>query len=107
VPHAGASALGRVEGAAPASLAGVRVLLVSDSDEREAFTSAAGAFEFGRLPPGEWRVTLDPASVPAGYAAAQAGLAVVTLPGGTVGLHRVSWRSGSSKVRGWAGSPPA
>lgn len=81
---AGASALGRVEAAAPASLAGVRVLLVSDSEEREALTSTSGAFEFGRLPPGDWRVALDPASVPAGYAAAQAGLRVVTLPGGTV-----------------------
>lgn len=85
----GASALGRVGPTEPASLAGLRVLLVGDGEVREAFTAVDGGFVFSRLPPGEWRVLLDPASVPDGHVAVQSEVRVRTVPDGVaeVGLE--------------------
>lgn len=42
---------------------GARLIVTGDDDEREAFTSHLGAFQFDRLPPGIYELALDPASV--------------------------------------------
>jgi hypothetical protein len=46
-----------------APVQGARLIVTNDNEVREGTTSHLGAFQFDRLPPGEYELTLDPSSV--------------------------------------------
>lgn len=69
-PAAGTTAEGATEeifGGRNVSAGGMRIKMVNGTGQRTTLTTSEGRFEFSRLPPGNWSLSIDENSVPPGY----------------------------------------